>query len=61
MKKRKTQVMKKNSLENSMELIHMESQRVATVAFQGTGIHKNKKYDKKLRRKEGKKICKDEY
>lgn len=57
MKKRNLNVIKKTARENSMDLIHMESQKMNATAFQGTGRHKNKKYDKKTRRVEGKKIC----
>ena len=48
MKKRNLQVLHKSSIENSMDLIHIESQRVGVGAYNGTGAHKNKKYDKKL-------------
>ena len=61
MSKRKMDVLHKSSLENSLDLIHMESQRAGTTAFQGTGAHRNRKYDKKLRRQENKKICRDQY
>jgi len=61
MKKRNLQVLHKSSIENSMDLIHIESQRVGVGAYNGTGAHKNKKYDKKLRRAESKKLCRDSY
>lgn len=59
--KKKMKVMNKTSIENSMDMIHIESQKLGVCAYNGTGVHKNRKYDKKLRRKEGKQICRDEY
>lgn len=61
MKKRNLNVLHKSSIENSMDLIHLESQRVGVGAYNGTGAHKNKKYDKKSIRREGKRICRDDY
>ena len=47
MKKRNIRVLQKNSIENTVDLLRMESTRVGCGAFQGTGAHKNRKKDKK--------------
>lgn len=60
-KKRNLDVIHKTSLENTMDQIHMMSMSIGTGAYTGTGVYKNKKYDKKSRRTEGKRICREEY
>ena len=59
MKKNKETILHRTKEEESLRQIHILSMELGSIANIGTGVHKNKKYDKKIRRNEGKKICRD--
>lgn len=56
-KKRNMAVMHKTSIDNSVDKIRLMSMSMGTTAYAGTGAYKNKKYDKKYRRTENKRLC----
>lgn len=58
-KKRNMDVMHKTSIDNSVDQIRLMSMSMGAIAYTGTGAYKNKKYDKKSRRAESKRLCAD--
>lgn len=56
-KNRSIDVLHKTSIENSVDQIRRMSMSMDSCAYTGTGTYKNKKYDKKSRRMENKRLC----
>lgn len=58
-KNRNMDVLHKTSIDNSVDQIRLMSMSMGNCAYTGTGTYKNKKYDKKSRRMENKRLCSD--